>query len=100
MRSSSRHTAYPVLAGGDVVGLVSFHDAQRVPRSERRLHHVAEQMTPLDRLLVLDAEDGLVDDLGALLRAPLRRALVRRDGRLVGMLSPTDALRVVEVLRR
>jgi CBS domain-containing protein len=96
----SRHTAYPVVAGDELVGLISFHDAQRVPRAERARHHVAERMVPRERVLVIDESLALVEQLGPLLSAPLRRAFVSSDGRIVGMLSPTDALRAVEALRR
>ena len=99
----TRHTVYPVVsAGADhaIVGLISFRDAQRVPRTERARHLVTEAMVPLERVRMLDADALLVEQLATLLSAPLRRALVRDDGRIVGMLSPTDALRVVDVLRR
>jgi Zn-dependent protease len=95
----TRHTVYPVVSGGEVIGLVSYRDAQRVPRVERRGHLVTEAMVPVARVRVLDADALLVEQLGSLLSAPLRRALVREDGRIAGMLSPTDALRVVDVLK-
>jgi Zn-dependent protease len=97
----TRHTVYPVVTpSGAIVGLVSFRDAQRTPRAERSHHLVTEAMVPVERVRVLDAEALLVEQLAALLSAPLRRALVREDGRVAGMLSPTDALRVVDVLKR
>lgn len=102
----TRHTVYPVVSGareGDgsaIVGLVSFRDAQRVPRAERGSRLVTEAMVPVERVRVLDGDAPLVEQLNDLLSAPLRRALVREDGHIAGMLSPTDALRVVDVLRR
>ncbi len=99
----TRHTVYPVVAPTAerrIVGLISFRDAQRVPRGRRPRHLVAEAMVPLARVRTLDADALLVEQLGALLHAPLRRALVREGGRVVGMLSPTDALRAVDVLER
>lgn len=95
----TRHTVYPVVSGDRIEGLISFRDAQRVPRAERSRHLVTERMVPVDRVLVLDGEALLTEQLGALLSAPLRRALVRIDGEVAGLLSPTDALRVVDVLR-
>jgi Zn-dependent protease/CBS domain-containing protein len=99
----TRHTVYPVVSNGGerpIVGLISFRDAQRVPRSERARHLVTEAMVPVARVPVLDADALLVEQLNALLSAPLRRVLVREDGHIAGMLSPTDALRVVEALKR
>jgi Zn-dependent protease len=95
----TRHTVYPVVEGEHVLGLISFRDAQRVPRAQRGEHVVEERMVPGDRVLVLDADAVLVEQLGALMAAPLRRALVRVDGHVTGLLSPTDALRAVDVLR-
>jgi Zn-dependent protease len=99
---STRHTVYPVLSdvdGGGVIGLISFRDAQRIRRADRRAHVVEEQMVPLERVLMLSPGALLVEQLGALTAAPLRRALVRDHGRVVGLLSPSDALRVVDVLK-
>lgn len=96
----TRHTVYPVVSGGELVGLVSWRDAQGVPRAERASHLVTEVMTPMERVRTLDGDDLLVERLGDLLSAPQRRALVREDGRIAGMLSPTDALRVVDALKR
>ncbi len=99
----TRHTVYPVVtptAERRIVGLISFRDAQRVPRAQRSQHLVTEAMVPLERVRTLDADALLVEQLGTLLHSPLRRALVREDGKIVGMLSPTDALRVVDVLKR
>jgi CBS domain-containing protein len=99
----TRHTVYPVVtptAERRIVGLISFRDAQRVPRAQRSQHLVTEAMVPLERVRTLDGDALLVEQLGTLLHSPLRRALVREDGKVVGMLSPTDALRVVDVLKR
>jgi Zn-dependent protease/CBS domain-containing protein len=96
---ATRHTVYPVIGMDGVIGLISFRDAQRVPRGERDRHVVEERMVPLERVLMLAPDGILVEQLPVLLSAPLRRALVREDDRVVGLLSPTDALRVVDVLR-
>lgn len=94
-----RHVVYPVLAAGGIVGLVSFRDALHVRREERETRRVEELMVPLGRVLVLDGERPLVDVVGELMAAPLRRGLVTVDGEPTGLLSPTDALRALEILR-
>ena len=95
-----RHLVYPVLAAGAPVGLVSFRDALHTRRGERASVPVEQIMVPLARVLVLDADRPLAEAVGELLAAPLRRALVTSDGELAGLLSPTDALRALEILRR
>jgi len=98
--TSHRHLVYPVVIAGQPVGLVSFRDALRVRREERAATPVEHAMVPLARVLVLDGERPLVDAVGDLMAAPLRRALVVLDGRPPGLLSTTDALRALELLRK
>ncbi|HEU4703578.1 MAG TPA: site-2 protease family protein [Conexibacter sp.] len=98
--ATHRHLVYPVAIAGQPVGLVSFRDALRVHRDERAAASVEHVMVPLGRVLVLDGERPLVEAVGDLMAAPLRRALVVLDGRPPGLLSTTDALRALELLRR
>jgi CBS domain-containing protein len=56
-------------------------------------------MVPLDRLATVRPQDTLVDALAELDRRRARRALVIEDGTLAGLLSTTDALRIVDLLR-
>ena len=97
---SHRHLVYPVLDAGAPVGLVSFRDALHVRAGDRASVPVEQIMVPLARVLVLDADRPLTDAVAELLAAPLRRALVSAGGQLAGLLSPTDALRTLEILRR
>jgi len=90
-----RHTAYPVVDDGPV-GLVSFRDALDVPRDQWPHMRVADRMLPLERALVVDADRELADVVGELTHDGVHRALVRRDGELAGLLSVTDAARVLE----
>ena len=94
-----RHTAYPVLDGDAVAGLVSFRDVVAAPREQWPHLRVADRMRPLDRVLVVDADGALAAVVGELAQAPLHRALVRRPGGgPMGLLSVTDAARVLDVL--
>jgi CBS domain-containing protein len=98
--ATHRHLVYPVADRDGPVGLVSFRDALRLPHEQRATTQVEQIMVPLARVLVLDGDRPLVEAVGDLMGAPLRRALVvAGDGR-VGLLSPTDALRAIELLRR
>jgi Zn-dependent protease/CBS domain-containing protein len=94
-----RHLVYPVIAPGGPIGLVSFRDALHTPREQRADLQVAQIMTPLAHVLILDADRPLMEAVGELMRAPLRRALVVDGSGWIGLLSPTDALRAVELLR-
>lgn len=88
-----RFTAYPVVRDGEVTGLLSFRDA--IDRA-RGGAVVADAMVPLSDALVVDADAELSDALTELMATPLRRALVRSDGRITGLLSVTDAMRILQ----
>jgi Zn-dependent protease len=92
-----RHTAYPVVDGGPI-GVVSFRDVLSTPREQWTTVRVRDRMRPLGRARVVDAQSDLADVLPHLLADDLHRALVRDDGRLVGLLSITDAVHVLEAL--
>jgi hypothetical protein len=53
-------------------------------------------MIGLNDVLVLDAETELSEVLPELMASPLRRALVRVDGKVTGLLSITDAMRILQ----
>jgi CBS domain-containing protein len=55
-------------------------------------------MWPLESVPVIDADRDLAEALPELAQHPLHRALVLVDGRPKGLLSITDAARVMEVL--
>jgi Zn-dependent protease len=86
-----RHTAYPVVDRGRAVGIISFRAIPPIPAGV-----VRDYMLDLERTVVLRPDDALDNAFDALLASPLRRALVVADGRLVGLLSATDLLRLVE----
>ena len=92
-----RHTAYPVLEGGRVVGLVSFRAAALPPREAWSELRVRDRMTPLASCLVLRADDPLADVLADLTARPDRRALVVDGDRLAGLVTAADAVRLLEL---
>ena len=92
----SRHTAYPVLDGTDAVGLVSFRDALALVPERWPATSVHMIMTPAPVVLI-DAATPLAEALPRLTAGEPRRLLVADGGRLLGLLSATDVMRVLEV---
>ena len=87
-----RHTAYPVLDGDRPVGLITFRHAPGGVHAR-----VRDRMVPLASCAVVAPDDPLEEAFDALIASPLRRALVLdADGRLAGLLSATDLLRLIE----
>jgi Zn-dependent protease/CBS domain-containing protein len=95
----NRYTAYPVLDGERVAGLVGFRDVAAVPRAQWDRTQVAGVARPLDRVLVLGPDSNLGEAAMELLQSELQRGLVLADGRLVGLLSMTDVSRLIELRR-
>jgi Zn-dependent protease/CBS domain-containing protein len=96
----NRHVAYPVVSDGRPVGLVSFRAALEPQDQGRVARRVGDVMTPRDRLPAMSSEMPLEAAVDALYRDELQRSLVLDDDRLVGLLSITDAMRVLEARRR
>lgn len=98
-----RYVAYPVVDGtGHATGLLPFRNAAAVTQRKWDEVRVRDVMLPLDKALVVDPDKGLGDAVAELLQTDPGRALVVRDDRLLGLLSITDAERLVEgrALRR
>ena len=91
----TRHTAFPVVKRDRPVGIVSFRDALAVPRSDWATTPVRGIMVGADEACV-DPAAPVADVLPRLATGRHRRLLVCRDGRLYGLLSLNDAMRVLE----
>jgi Zn-dependent protease/predicted transcriptional regulator len=97
--SEHRHTAYPVLQDGAVVGLVAARDLAAVPQTSRPNVRVDTRMQPLAQAVSVHEQDELPEAFMRLLETDLRRELVLRDTRLAGLLSLSDVERLVNTRR-
>ena len=91
-----RHSTFPLLAGGHLVGLVTLRRVKAVPAGRRALTTAREIACPIDQVPVTTAQTPLPELIPRLNASPDGRALVLEDGRLVGVFSPTDVSRAVE----
>lgn len=91
-----RYTAYPVIGDGSPVGVITFRDVAAIPRDAWPGIRVGDRMTALEDAVVFHSDDPLEEAWTTLLASPIRRALVVDDGRLTGLLSATDVLRILE----
>ena len=91
-----RHSTFPLLAGGHLVGLVTLRRLKAVPAGRRALTTAREIACPIDEVPVTTADTPLPELIPRLNASPDGRALVLEDGRLVGVVSPTDVSRAVE----
>jgi Zn-dependent protease/CBS domain-containing protein len=94
----SRHAAYPVVESGRPVGLASYRSAIELPPEAWATASVRDIMVGVADVCV-DPDTPISEVLPQLV-AGERRLLACRQGRLLGLLSPTDVMRVLEVRTR
>ena len=92
-----RHMGYPVLSEGRLVGIITFSDLSRVPREEWSTRRVRDVMT--EKLITIAPEEDAFEAFMRMARNGVGRLLVVEDGRLVGIISKTDLLRTLEIMR-
>jgi Zn-dependent protease/predicted transcriptional regulator len=94
-----RHVAYPVVEAERPVGLVSFRSVLALPREQWPQRRVRDAMVELARLPELGPETPLETAVERISQTESNRGLVLDRGRLAGLLSITDATRVIEARR-
>lgn len=95
---ATRHSAFPLRdRSGAIVGLVTLNRLRGVPPDQRGNVHVRDVACPVDDVALARPDELLVDLLPRLNDCADGRALVFDDGRLVGIVTPTDVTRILDV---
>jgi Zn-dependent protease/CBS domain-containing protein len=95
-----RHSAFPVVADGQTVGLVTVHRASQVPAGQRGETTVREAACPVSEVARATPDEPVSDALPRLNACSENRALVFDNGHLAGIVSPSDISRTVQRLSR
>jgi Zn-dependent protease/CBS domain-containing protein len=96
----ARHQGFPVIQDDrGVTGLVTVNRIRQVPPEERDRTRLADIACPLADVATAAPDDSVADLLPRLTACTDRRALVFRDGRLAGIISPSDIARMLDRLR-
>lgn len=93
------YRGFPVVEGGSVVGLVSVNDVAGLPVSERAARRVREVMRPLDASRVISKDASLLEALEKLSPPGVGRLVVVENGKLIGLVTKTGLVRLLEVRR-
>lgn len=93
----SRHTGYPVIDDGRVVGCVTLEDLEKVGEEERDVRHVSDVMTT--DLLTVGPDDDIYLALKHMTENEVGRVPVMDGDRLVGILSRSDVMRGFQIRR-
>ncbi len=96
-----RHSAYPVTdPDGSIVGLVTLAQLRDVAAARRATTRVADIALPLSAVPTAAPQEPLTALLERMSAAgPRSRALVFEGARVVGIVTPTDLARLVDVYR-
>ncbi|MFC7235315.1 CBS domain-containing protein [Halosegnis marinus] len=95
---TERHTGYPVVENGVVVGVVTLGDAQSVKEVERDAYTVEEVMTRELRTVGPDAD--AMDALDRMQETGVGRLLVMEGDDLVGIVSRTDLMTALDIIKQ
>ncbi|SCL16988.1 Zn-dependent protease (includes SpoIVFB) [Micromonospora nigra] len=91
-----RHSALPLTEQGRPVGLVTLDRVRGVPTEQRGTTTLSTVACRADELVLASPDEQLTDLLPRLSECTDGRALVVVDGRLVGIVSPSDISRAVQ----
>jgi Zn-dependent protease len=89
---------FPVVDNGHSLGLVSISDVKKVPGERRAFTTVAEAMTPMDRLRLVNPGDDLSSVLDVLTREDVNQLPVVERGNIVGMVGRDNVMSLVGLL--
>jgi Zn-dependent protease len=90
-----RHTVFPLAEDGRPVGLVSLDRVRQVPPDQRERTGLREVACAEKDLTIASPEEPLTELLPRLSQCADGRALVVAEGRLVGIVSPSDVNRAM-----
>jgi CBS domain-containing protein len=86
-----------VLNDGTLLGIIGIDQVRGVPRDEWVRTPVRQVMTPVSRLAPIAPEDDCVAVLERMIRDDVSPLPVVQDGRLIGILSRRDLLKLFRV---
>jgi len=92
--------SFVVTSNGEVVGILTLENVQRVPIEERWHTSVAQAMTPLSRAEPITPDTGLWDALRQMELEQLGQVPVVENGQIMGLLRRDDVFAFLYDLRR
>jgi Zn-dependent protease len=86
----ARDQAFPVMNNGDLVGMITAIEADKIPRLEWGRVRVEQTMLPRERLAIVGPDDDLTTAMAALEAKGMNHAPVFDNSHFVGMLNRRD----------
>ncbi len=96
-----RHQSFPITLDGqdEVTGLVTFNRIKEVPAGRRAETLLSDIACPLSDVATASPDDSVAELIPRLTGCADQRALVFRDGHLVGIVSPSDIAQMLDRIR-
>jgi Zn-dependent protease/CBS domain-containing protein len=93
-----KHMGYPVVDDGQLKGMVTFTDVQKVPLEERKVVKVSQIMNK--NIISLQEDDDAVNAFKLMAVNNVGRIIVKKVEKISGIVSRTDLLRTVQLLEK
>jgi len=95
-----KHMGYPVIDKNDnLVGIVAFDDFGKIKRARWKKTKVKSIMTPKDKLITANPSEPAIDAVLRMIRERKGRLPIIENGVLVGIISRSDSLRIITLLK-
>lgn len=92
-----RHTGYPVMSNGSLVGMVTLSDARDVPEIERDAYLVEDVMTK--DVKTITADSNAMTAFETMQQAGIGRLIVMQDDEVAGLISRTDLMTALDIIK-
>jgi Zn-dependent protease/CBS domain-containing protein len=93
-----KHMGYPVVDDGQLKGMVTFTDVQKVAREERKTVKVSQVMSK--KIIGLQEDDDAVNALKLMTVNNIGRIIVKKGETISGIVSRTDIIRAIQLLEK
>jgi CBS domain-containing protein len=94
---TSGRRCFPVVSGSQIVGMMTLHNVNAVPREQWSTETVKEAMTPFDKLKWVRPDEELSSVLRILTQDNINQVPVIQDNEIVGMVSRENLLNFVNI---
>jgi len=91
-----KHMGYPVVDDGQLKGMVTFTDMQKVPKDERKVVKVSQVMNK--KIISLQEDDDAVNAFKLMTVNNIGRIIVKKGEKISGIVSRTDLIRAIQLL--
>ncbi len=95
-----KHRGFPVVSGGRLLGIVTDHDVRQVPVEYWDEKAVKDIMKPAEELVTVEPDDTASDAFMKMAREGVGRLPVLDGGNLVGIITRSDIVNVIQRVQR